>query len=305
MSMLKRFAPGAAVAVVAIAVTTASARAESSVVSSAGQQSVHATVLSKDGTPVTNLQASDFIVREDGIEREVLGASTASEPMRIAVLVDTSQWMEPYISDVRRALPGFFRELQGDSQIAVYEFGDRPTRLVDYTSDMSRLNAGIGRLFSRSHSGAYALDAITDVSREFRAREGARPVIVVITAQGPEFSQRYHETVIDDVKAANATLHSLVLTRRRVPILNDGIREREATLSDGATVTGGRRQDLLTSMALADRLRDLARELKTQYQVVYTRPDTLIPPKKIEVAVRQPSLMVRAPRVPPGFRAQP
>lgn len=183
-------------------------------------------------------------------------------PARIAVLVDTSQAMEPYISDVRRALPGFFRELQADHQIALFEFGDRATRLVDYTSEVERLNAGIGRLFSRSSSAAYTLDAITDAARDFRARESAHPVIIVITAQGPDFSQRYHKDVLDKVTAAKATLHSLVLTRRNLPIFNDGIREREITLSKGADVTGGRREDLLTSMALADRLSDLARELK-------------------------------------------
>jgi hypothetical protein len=185
-----------------------------------------------------------------------------SEPVRIAVLVDTSQSMDRHISDVRRALHGFFKELPADHQIALYEFGDRSTRLVDYTSDAARLDAGVGRLFSRAQAGSYALDAITDASRDFRARGSIRPVIIVITAQGPDFSQRYHQTVLDDVKAANATLHSLVLTRRQVPIFNDGIREREFTLSKGAELTGGRREDLLTSMALADRLSDLARQLK-------------------------------------------
>ena len=186
----------------------------------------------------------------------------ASEPMRIAVLVDTSQSMERHISEVRRALHSFFRELPADRQVALFEFGDRATRLVDYTSETARLEAGIGRLFSRPRSGAYALDAITDASRDVRARGSVRPVIIVITAQGPDFSQRYHQTVLDDVKAAGATLHSLVLTRRNVPVFNDGIQQREITLSKGAEQTGGRREDLLTDMALADRLSSLARQLK-------------------------------------------
>ena len=191
------------------------------------------------------------------------GASDPTpEPLRIAVLVDTSQAMEPHIQDVRRALPGFFRELQNSGQIALYEFGDRSTRLVDYTSDAGKLRDGIGRLFTRTASASYALDAITDASRDFRTRESGRPVIVVITAQGPDFSQRYHKKVLDDLKTSKATLHALVLTRRQLPVFNDGIIQREITLSEGADLTGGRREDLLTSMALADRLSALARELK-------------------------------------------
>jgi hypothetical protein len=129
--------------------------------------------------------------------------------------------------------------------------------------------------------------------------ESARPVIVVISGQGPEFSQRFHQNVLEELRASHATLHALVLTRRRASIFNDGVRERELTLSEGATLTGGRREDLLTSMALADRLTDLARELKTQYRVVYARPDAVIAPDRLRIAVRQPRLTVRATRIPP------
>jgi hypothetical protein len=196
---------------------------------------------------------------EAGAAAEV--AQAQAGPTRVAVLIDTSKAMEPHMADLRRALPRFFSALEGDYQITLFEFGDRPTRLVDYTTDRSTLAAAAGRLFARSNAGAYALEAIMEASRDLRIRSSERPVIVVITAQGPEFSERYHKTVLDDLQAAKATLHSLVLTRRRVPVFNDGIREREIALSRGAELTGGRRDDLLTSMALGDRLSDLAREL--------------------------------------------
>ena len=279
------------------------ASGNSIIVQAQEQQLVYASVLDKQGQPVTDLRASDFVVREGGVEREVVRAGSAAEPLRIAVLVDTSRAMDPYIGDVRRALPGFFRQFQGNDQIALYEFGDRATRLVDYTADPARLDAGIGRLFSRSHAGSYALDAIIDASRGLRGRESGRPIIVVITAQGPEFSQRFHQRVLDEVKRANATLYSLVVTRRRAALLHDGVREREITLARGAELTGGRREDLLTSMALADRLTGLARELKGHYQVVYSRPATLVAPTRLDVKVRQPGLTVRAPRAPLSLRA--
>ena len=100
-------------------------------------------------------------------------------------------------------------------------------------------------------------------------------MIIVISSQGPEFSQRYYRTVLDELRASRAILHSLVITRRRLPIVNDAIREREQTFSEGATLTGGTREDLLTSMALEDALTRVARELKSQYRVVYARPAIL------------------------------
>ena len=294
MSVLKPFVLSLVVTAV-VCPAVASAQGEG--------RSIYASVLDRRGSPVTALTAADFIVREDGVEREVLGVSRASEPIRIAVLVDTSRAIEPHVNDVRQALRAFFKQLQGEHEISLFEFGDRPTRLVDYTADPSRLEAGVGRLFARPGSGAYVLDAIVEASRGLRPREGARSAIVVITAEGPEFSDRYHKTVLDELLASDATLHSFVLTRRRTPRLSDGAREREFALTKGATMTGGRRENLLTSMALPDRLSDLAAELKTQYRIVYARPDVLIAPDRIDVGVKGSTLTVRAPRVPMGVRA--
>jgi len=194
-----------------------------------------------------------------------VSSSRAVEPLRIAVLVDTSQAARPHVNDLRTALRSFFRDMQSGSEIALFEFGERPVLLTDYTNDPTRLERGVGRLFARSGSGAYALDALVEASRGLRVKEGAaKPVIVVISTEGPEFSQRYHETVLEELEKTGATLHSFVFDRRRVSFLNDGMRERELTFEKGARVTGGRREHLLTSMALADRLRVLAVELKTK-----------------------------------------
>jgi hypothetical protein len=55
-------------------------------------------------------------------------------------------------------------------------------------------------------------------------------------------------------------------------------------------------------MALEDRLRDLAVELKNQYRVDYSRPSALMPPERLDVGVKRSELTVRAPRVPRTVR---
>jgi hypothetical protein len=188
------------------------------------------------------------------------------------VLADTSQAMDPHINDMRQALRGFIREMNGAADISLVEFGERPARLVDYTRDPVKLESGVGRMFARPGSGSYVLDAIVDASRELGAHETGQSAIVVISAQGPEFSNRYYRDVLKDLRASRATLHSIVVTRRRLPILRDDVKERELAFSEGSTVTGGSRKDLLTSMALGDTLSDLARHLKTQPRIS-TGPD--------------------------------
>lgn len=294
MSLSIRVPAGLAVLAIAGAVATTAAHAQT-------ERSIYASVLDKTGAPVQALTADDFTVREDGVEREVLRAVRADEPLQIAVLVDTSQAAGRSMSDVRKALKSFVQEMSGRHELALIGFGERPTVLTEYSRDPERLEAGIGRLFARRGSGAYALDAIVEASRGLRTREGARRVIVLITTEGPEFSNRYHEQVLDELRPS-ATLHSFVLTRSGPSALDDARRQRELTLAEGSVATGGRREHLLSSMALEDRLRDLAVELKNQYRVDYSRPAALIPPEEIDVDVKRAGLTVRAPRVPGTVR---
>ena len=64
-------------------------------------------------------------------------------------------------------------------------------------------------------------------------------------------------------------------------------------LDQGTTSTGGHRFQLLTPMALTDRLKQLADELTHQYRVTYARPQSLIPPEKVTVATTRAGLTAR------------
>jgi VWFA-related protein len=259
---------------------------------------VYASVVDRNDAPVTGLTAGDFIVREDGVAREVLRVSAATEPMQIAVLVDTSQAMEEHTLDVRNALRAFFNQMAGKHDIALIGLGERPTVLSDFTRDAARLEKSIGSVFSRSGSGTYILDGIVETSDGMRRRKAARPHIIVYAARGPEFSERYHQSVIDTLRESGATLHTLMLTKPGAAMGSREEQELAKAVADGTKDTGGRRDDLLTPMALTDRLQSLGNELDHQYQVVYARPSRLVPPKTLEVTIKQPAATVRARRLP-------
>jgi Ca-activated chloride channel homolog len=262
------------------------------------ERTVIASVLDRSGAPVTALTASDFIVREDGVEREVLTAAPATDALRVAVLVDTSQAIDRHVGDVRQALKTFFRRLAGEHEVALITFGDRPTVLVDYTRDLDRLESGADRVFAHSGSGSYLLDAIIEASKGLRRREGTRSAIVVITAEGPEFSERTHQSVVDELRTSDASLHAFVLDTRRAAVRSRAGLDREIALSDGARMTGGRREHLLSSMSLAPALSRLAALLEEQYAIVYSRPSSLVSASRLEVSLRRKDLIVLGSRKP-------
>ena len=275
------------------------AAASSNVGAQSEERSIYVTVVDKADKPVLGLSPAEFVVREGGMAREVLRVEPASEPAQIALLIDTSAAVEPYVGDVRRALQTFFKEVGGKHEVGVIGYGERPTVLVDYTRDLKRLESSLGMIFQRANSGTELMDAIVDVSHGLQKRKAQRPVIVVFNTRGQEFGERTHTTVIDELRKFPVTLHALVLIRRGAPSLNEREQqEMELTLADGTKVTGGRRDELLTTMALGDRLHAVLEEINNQYKLTYARPKALIPPETLEVTSKRPGVVVRARQVP-------
>ena len=263
----------------------------------AEEWTVYAAVVDRSGTPVTGLSTGDFVVRENGVAREVLRVSPATDSLRVAVLIDTSQEMRNDLIDLRQGLRGFVNEIDRRHEISLMGFGGPPTVLVDYTRDLKRLETGVSRLIAKPGTGSYLLSAIIDTSRTMRKRRELRRVMVIITTQGPEFTEIGYQTVLEYVKESGAPMHSYVLRREGVSPTDAAAQEVELTLAVGTQMTGGRREELHTASAMTPRLQSLASELNHQYQVVYARPKTLIPPKTLELGVRRADVVVRAPRV--------
>lgn len=262
----------------------------------AEERSAYVSVIDRKDAPVAGLTAADFIVREDDVAREVLRVSAASEPAQIALLIDTSQAIEEQINDIRAAVRAFVKQMVGKHEIALIGLGERPTVLVDYTRDAARLEKGIGLIFPRPGSGTYILDAIVEEAERLQRRNAARPHLVVYAARGPEFSERFNQSVVEALRESGATLHALPLNRPGAGVGSREEQELQLTIANGTRMSGGRRDDLLTPMALTQRLQQVGAEIDGQYRIVYARPSKLIPPKSLEISTKRQDLTVRARR---------
>jgi VWFA-related protein len=261
-------------------------------------QTVYVSVLGPKGVPVTGLAAADFQVKEDGTTREVLKAETATDPMQIVLIVDDSQAARDSLQPMREGLTAFVDKLKGRAEIGIVTVGDRATSLVPSTTDTAALKKGITRIFDRPAAGAYLLDGIMDVSQGFIRRKATRPVIVAVTMdgveiKGVEFSNLHYDNVLKQLEASGAALHVLSVGTPSSSMA-DEMRNRNMVIAEGTARTGGRRDQILAPSGLTEAIPRVADELLNQYQVTYSRPETLIPPEKIQVTVSRPGVTVRA-----------
>ena len=260
------------------------------------QRGIYTSVLNKDGMPVADLTASDFVVREDNIAREVLRVEPATAPMQVALLVDNSQRSSANMLDIRNGTVEFIKVMTGGpmkNEIAVITAAERATIMVDYSSDQARILKGAGPLFTQPGSGAYMLDAILESARGFKKREAARPVVVAIATNGPELSNRYRDQVIGALTDAGASLHIVMIGASPTDVNTSEGRERAYIYSEGTDKTGGRYDNVLAASALAARMTQVANELTHQYLVTYAHPQSLIPPEHITIKSKRADLTVR------------
>lgn len=234
--------------------------------------------------PVAGLGVRDFVVREDGIAREVLRVTPATTPMAIALLVDNTQAASSAIPDIRSAVTAFVKMTEGLGPTALIGYADRPTILTDYTTSSKTLLAGVGRVFAMPGSGATLLDAIRETAQGLGRREEDRAAIVVIATEHTEFSNLHYAQVLDTLRKSGAQLHVVLMTTPGASLTSDEARNRASVLDRGPRESGGIRWDVLAASAFSGQLENVAQVLKTQYRVIYARPESLIPPERVEVS---------------------
>lgn len=270
--------------------------APAEVFAQAREKTIYVSVLDRDKKPIKTLQPEDITISEDNAAREILRIVPATDPMQIALLVDNSQAATQRIQRMRDALTAFVNKVaNGTHEISMVTMADRATLLLDSSKDAKTiLNKGVNRLFAVPGSGMYLLDSIVQTSKGFQKRETPRPVIVAVLTEGVEFSQDHYQTVLDSLQNSGTAFYALVLTEGpEANPASDESRNRNVVLDRGTKETGGRRETLITDMALQDNLLSVADELLTQFKVTYARPEQLIPPKTTTVEAKAAGVTAR------------
>jgi VWFA-related protein len=289
---------------VAIAVAiTSSSSTRLAAQAGAREGTLFVSAVNDKGETVEGLGPDAFVVREDGRRREVLRVSRATEPLDVALMIDNSQAAADEVVFFREGLTKFVAAMGEQHRIALIGLAERPTAVVQYTTDKKQLTTAIGGLFSIAGSGMTLLDALFETSRGLRKRDSVRAAFVPVVTDGTEFTNRYSKDVTRELRESGAALHAVTIGRFTYSDEHP-VRERSFLIDDGPKATGGQRIQLLVANPLGDVMERVARELSSQYKVVYGRADSLYNTGSVEIVSARPGITMRgtAARVPGGTK---
>jgi len=141
---------------------------------------VHATVRNAHGELVTSLERDAFTVYENGKRQPIRLFRRDDIPVSLGLLIDNSGSMRTLRSKVEAAALALARASNPQDEIFVLNFNDKARIDVPFTSDVSVLEGGIGRV--DSIGGTAMRDAI-DMAQTYLDAHAARErkVLLVIT----------------------------------------------------------------------------------------------------------------------------
>jgi VWFA-related protein len=273
-------------------------------------RTVYVSATDKQGSVVTDLQATEVEIKEGGKVREIVSAAPATVPLRIVLLV-----ADQGTGAFQLGLGRFMQKLLGHAEFQLVSVVVQPEKLVDFSHNGPDLSAGLARLGPRGRQqGGQLMEAIQDATTAVQ-HEGRRPVIVVVRFGGEAASSLSADDVREQLRKSGAILYvvsaagaqaaapsqargtdavSVQQGQFRDAELAEGAFNLAAVLGDGAKESGGH-HDQVIATTHAKALEQLADELLHQYEITYTLPDGVKPSDKLSVSSKRKGVTLRAP----------
>ena len=184
------------------------------------------TVTDKDGKPVRGLDAKNFKVFEDGVERRVdffepIRKQNENRPLSIVFALDVSGSMTAdELNELQSALQQFVKRLADyNSYFAVMTFGMEVKTLQSFTNKPPKLEKTFEKL-SRDQDGlsTHAYDAVDDAIRLLKKKSPPtiknqlpKRAVILITDGFPVGDTVSPKTVIERANDAETTVYSVLL----------------------------------------------------------------------------------------------
>lgn len=255
---------------------------------------VPVSVFDSKGRVLSHLTEGQFVLLDEDEPRRIENFLLDSTPIHVLLLLDVSGSLREELEEIRKVALQFADSFGNEDRLAVVSFSDGLKLLQDWTSDTRELHQSLKHLERGYRTALY--DALQGSVDERLAGVAGKKVIILLTDGLDNQSQARFDQVLNLLIESNTSLYIVSRTRLvqpkieksgRVDFLNQVMknvlrededfveayfREKEASLSHLAEVTGGRVFFPEKLADLKDSYMEVARELKSQYVLTFRPP---------------------------------
>lgn len=233
---------------------------------------LHATVVDRSGTLVTDLPRTAFHTFEDGVEQELKVFRREDVPVSLGIIVDNSASMKGKRARVEAAARNLVAASNPEDEVFVINFNDDVYRDVDFTGDLRKIAQGLARIDSRG--GTAMRDAIQAGVRYAKAKgRHDKRVLVVVTDGDDNMSEASLDELLREAQQREVLIYAIGLLSEEE---HEAARRARQALDAITKATGGlvwypKDVDEVSRIAL-----HVAHDLRNQYILGYSPKNTAL-----------------------------
>jgi Ca-activated chloride channel family protein len=245
------------------------------------------TVVNRAGETISNLEADDFDVREDGVAQVVtyfaIGGGEDAVPLHVGLLFDTSESMDKDLAFSRNAAVKFLKTFAKAVDFTLVEFADDVRAARFSQAEFPRLVERIRTGKAKGRTSLY--DAVT-VYLGSAFEQSGRKVLVIFTDGDDTSSSRRWDETLRLLRASDVTVYPMGFLSNR----GSARLALQSKLMEIARLTGGRAVFPGTMKELDPMYAAIAAEIQGQYLLGYvpTNPARDGKWRKVEIKLKNP-----------------
>ncbi len=143
--------------------------------------SLPVTVSDREGHYIPDLKKDDFTVYQDGVKQKITFFSTYKEPLKIALMLDTSKSSRDVIKKIREAAKDFVDSLSQNDQCQVATFDSQVKIINPFTSDKEIIKKSLNKVKINEHGGTLMYSAVKQIAETSFKDVKGRKVIILLT----------------------------------------------------------------------------------------------------------------------------
>jgi VWFA-related protein len=230
-----------------------------------------ATVKTKSGEIMGDLKQGDFEVREDGVAQKIALFSRDELPLNVALVLDLSDSIEPFLGPLRDAATTALATLKPDDQVALFTFATDAQLVVPLTTNKDSIASAISSL--RGGGATNINDGIFIAAENFltTAPQGRRVIILISDDVGTDAGAQGTRDIITETIAADASVYNLKIPGYNPPSTRAYAASIPGLVNIGkvAEASGGEIFDVPDTAHLTSVFSALLERIRTRYTLGY------------------------------------